>query len=209
MCIFVTIFLMVKLEFSYKRMFSQNIKLFLLLFMVMDLILEQLFVRLIMSEALLVSPILGTFVITEFIMTMSAEDLRAFIISYFIETSIVVLSRIYIGPLIEKIEYHTQKAIIGLSLKFRLFRRCFKNILAKQLATQLQLMSLNEYNQKMLLKMDDKHNKRRFEFQREKGEGLEALLGSVNSYSSQTMALFMIPPTLTFIMLFANETKIA
>ena len=71
------------------------------MFMLLDIVLEQLFVRLIMSEALLVSPILGTFVITEFIMTMGAEDLRAFIISYFIETGIVVLSRLFIGPWIE------------------------------------------------------------------------------------------------------------
>ena len=40
MCIFVCILLMIKLEFSYKKMFSQNIKTFLLLFMIFDLILE-------------------------------------------------------------------------------------------------------------------------------------------------------------------------
>ena len=40
MCIFVCILLMIKLEFSYKKIFSQNIKTFLLLFMLGDLILE-------------------------------------------------------------------------------------------------------------------------------------------------------------------------
>ena len=114
--------------------------------MLLDIVLEQLFVRLIMSEALLVSPILGTFVITEFIMTMGAEDLRAFIISYFIETGIVVLSRLFIGPWIEQLELYTQKAVIKLSMKFKMCRNCFKNILMKQLATQMQLMSLNEYH---------------------------------------------------------------
>ena len=43
--------------------------------MVMDMVLEQILVRLVMNEALLVSPLLGTFVVTEFIMTMSSEDL--------------------------------------------------------------------------------------------------------------------------------------
>ena len=71
----------------------------------MDMVLEQLMVRLIMSEALLVSPILGTFVITEFIMTMGAEDLKQFIQSYFIETTIVICSRIWIGPWVELLEY--------------------------------------------------------------------------------------------------------
>ena len=47
-----------------------------------------------------------------------------------------------------------------------------------------------------------------FAFQSEKGEGSEALLGSVLTYSSQTQALFLIPFVLLFIMTFANETKI-
>jgi hypothetical protein len=38
-----------------------------------------------MSEALLVAPLLGTFVITEFVMTMGAVDFKYFIGSYFIE----------------------------------------------------------------------------------------------------------------------------
>ena len=75
-CVFVAIFIMVKLEFSYKKVFSDNIKVFLLSFMIMDIFLEQIMVRLVLNEALLVSPVLGTFVITEFIMTMGAEDLQ-------------------------------------------------------------------------------------------------------------------------------------
>ena len=71
--------------------------------------------------------------------------------------------------------------------KFVFCRTCFRNILNKQLATQLQLMSLNEYNQRKMLKEDEdgvRRKGKRFEFQREKGEGLEALLGSVNTYAS-------------------------
>ena len=40
MCIFVAMFLMIKLEFSYKKIFSENIKLFLFLLMIMDIVLE-------------------------------------------------------------------------------------------------------------------------------------------------------------------------
>ena len=54
-----------------------------------------------------------------------------------------------------------------------------------------------------------KKESKKFNFQKEKGEGLEALLGSVNTYASQTQALFLIPFTLFFIMTFSNETKIA
>ena len=216
-CLFVGVGLMLKLEFSYTKIFSQNIKSFLLLFMVGDIVVEQFLVRLIMSEALLVSPLLGTFVIAEFIMTMGADDLRAFIISYFIETTIVVISRVYIGPWVEKLEMWTQIVTIRLSKKYKWVRDLFKDVLVKQLATQLQLMSLTEFNDRRVHQLkqqeeDEEKNvqkKRKFfAFQREKGEGSEALLGSVLTYSSQAQALFLIPFVLLFIMMFANETKI-
>ena len=126
MCVFTTIFLMIKLEFSYTKIFSKNIKTFLLLFMFGDIVIEQLLVRLIMAEALLVSPILGTFVVTEFIMTMGAEDLQSFIISYFIESMIVVISRIFVGPWVEKLEAVTQITIIKLSQRITWVRNMFK-----------------------------------------------------------------------------------
>ena len=52
----------------------------------------------------------------------------------------------------------------------------------------MQLMSLNEFSQQRSLKEDEKVRKakesKKFDFQKEKGEGLEALLGSVNTYAS-------------------------
>lgn len=58
-----------------------------------------------MGEALLTTPLLGCFVVMEFIMTMGANDFQSFIISYFIETGLVVVSRTYIGPLVENLEF--------------------------------------------------------------------------------------------------------
>jgi hypothetical protein len=103
-CIFVTIFLMYKVEFSYTKIFSNNITFFLTAFMVLDILTEQILVRQVMSEALLVSPMLGTFVVTEFIMTMGANDFRSFIISYFIEIAVQTISRVLVGPFVEKLE---------------------------------------------------------------------------------------------------------
>jgi hypothetical protein len=45
-------------------------------YMFMDIINEQILVRVILEEALLVAPILTTFTVTEFIMTMGANDLK-------------------------------------------------------------------------------------------------------------------------------------
>jgi len=196
MCMIITIGLLVKLQFSYTKMFSDNIYTFLVLFMIMDIILEQLLHRVIMSESLLVSPILGAFVITEFVMTMGADDFQNFIISYFIETALVVTGRIYIGPAVERIEYYTQHFAIWLSLKWSFAERIFRKILRRQLLIQTQLQNLSEFHH-------FKKNTRK-----ETGEGMEALLGSTASYASQVQALFITPVVLVFIIFFAQETKI-
>jgi len=125
---------MVKLEFSYTKIFSDNITVFLITFVTLDILIEQLLVRCLMSEALLVSPIFGAFVVTEFIMTMGAEDFQSFITSYFIEAAIVVVSRTYIGPLVERAEAATQVVVIKLSLKYRKAREMFKGVLVQQLS---------------------------------------------------------------------------
>lgn len=73
-CMLTALILMVRLEFSYSELFGKNIMEFLVLFVIADLVLEQLLTRVFMSEALLVSPILGSVVTTEFIMTMGADN---------------------------------------------------------------------------------------------------------------------------------------
>jgi hypothetical protein len=84
-----------------------------------------------MSEALLVAPLIGTFVITEFVMTMGAVDFKYFIGSYFIEITLQVISRTYIGPFIEKVEALTQIMTIKLSMRFEFIRKLAGNILVK------------------------------------------------------------------------------
>ena len=144
-CLVVTLFLMVKLEFSYSELFGKNILACLILFTVGDLILEQLLTRVLMSEALLVSPILGAIVTTEFIMTMGADDFQSFITAYFAQTAIVVAARSYVGPWIERLEAKAQRIVIDLSKDHRWAERAFKGVLVRQLTQQLRLINLSEY----------------------------------------------------------------
>lgn len=57
-----------------------------------------------MGEALMATPLLAVFTSLEFIMTMGANDFQSFIFSYFAEVGLVIVSRTYIGPLVEKVE---------------------------------------------------------------------------------------------------------
>lgn len=70
----------------------------------------------------------------------------------------MVVSRIYIGPFVEKIEVLTQITIIKLSKRFPKVRAMFSSILVKQMAAQLQLMSLNEFNAKKKKRLDENEN---------------------------------------------------
>lgn len=103
----------------------------MIIFMMFDIILEQILVRSILQEALLVAPLLGSFTIVEFIMTMGANDLKAFIFSYFISFTVTMTDRIFLAPFVEKIEAWTQRLFIFLAQKSRFFNWLFRNILIK------------------------------------------------------------------------------
>ena len=58
-CVGVSLLLMIKLEFTYTSIFRSNVSIFLVVFMVIDIVLEQILSRIVLGEALLLSPILG------------------------------------------------------------------------------------------------------------------------------------------------------
>lgn len=87
-------------------------------------------------------------------MTMGADDFKYFLLSYVIDTTIVIVNRSYIGPFVERIEAETQVITIKMSKKYKFCRGIFRNILVKQMAAQMQLMSLNEFNLKKKKRLD-------------------------------------------------------
>lgn len=73
----------------------------------------------------------SVFTSLEFIMTMGADDFQSFIFSYFAEVALVIVSRTYVGPLVEKMEVQTQKLAVMLSKKFPFFEALFRNVLRR------------------------------------------------------------------------------
>ena len=131
MCLMIIMFLMVKLEFSYTKMYASNIIIWLIIFIVMDIFIEQLLVRVVFEEALLIAPVFGSFLVVEFIMTMGAESFQEFIFSHFIETAILVLSRTYVTPLVEKLEHKVQRLTIWASIRNKCCEKLFHRMLKK------------------------------------------------------------------------------
>jgi hypothetical protein len=192
----------------------------LVVFAVVDLLLEQVLTRLLMSEALLVSPILGAVVVSEFITTMGADDFEGFIVAYAAQTAIVVASRTYLAPWLEKLEAAIQRYVLSLSQRHAWAASLFRSHLVRQLNYQLQLLNLAEYQAEARKDAAESESgdgedagaastvKRAKREVLERNEGLEALLGSVASYAAQTAAVFFVPVAVLFISLFAYETQI-
>ena len=146
MWLVIAAFVMLKIQFSFTQTFQSNIYIFLVVFMITDIILEQILTRIVMSESLLVTPILAVFNVIEFVMIMGAVDFQSIVISFFNETTLTVALRIYIGPAVEKIELYSQKLTIWLSLKFSFFERILRKTLRRQLHIQTQLQNLSEFH---------------------------------------------------------------
>ena len=122
---------MIKLELSYESFFSSHILYFLMGFTILDVFIDHILNKLIMGEALLVSPLLSSFIVTEFVMTMGANSFETFVISYFVETGLVVVSRTYVTPFMERMEMYLFRAVIKLAQRYRLFRWLFENLLRR------------------------------------------------------------------------------
>jgi hypothetical protein len=134
-----------KLEFSYTRMFGRNLQICLIFFAVFDLIVEQLLTRIFMSEALLISPILGAVVTSEFVTTLGSQNFQEFILAYFMQIFIQILSRTYMGPTLEKIELFVQRQIVEYARTHDWAEKAFKRFLVRHLHEQLQRVNLREY----------------------------------------------------------------
>lgn len=203
-----------KLEFSYTKMFGRNLLACLIFFAVFDLILEQLLTRIFMSEALLISPILGALVTSEFITTLGAQDFQSFITAYFAQSVIQILSRTYVGPALEKLELAAQRFIVSYSRDHVWAEKTFKRFLVRHLHEQLQRVNLREYQGRgeaeeaaegQTAAPETKEGGQQDVLDRD--DGLEALLGSVATYAAHTQALFQVPIALVFLIVLAHETK--
>jgi len=87
----------------------------------------------IVREALLVTPILTSLTLTEFVMTIGASSFLGFIISYYIEHLIAIITRIYIEPLVEKIEFKSFDLFLKLCYKYKCINYLFGNFVKNSL----------------------------------------------------------------------------
>jgi len=121
--LFFALGMMYLLKFSFTKVFQNNVIYFQLSLVLIEILLEQILTRVVVKEALLVSPLLTSLMVTEFVMTLGSSSFLGFIISYYIEHMLAIVTRIYLEPLIEKIEFLSFKLFLKLCAKYKWINR--------------------------------------------------------------------------------------
>eukprot|EP01022_Parablepharisma_sp_SALTPOND_P014603 TRINITY_DN20009_c0_g2_i2.p1 TRINITY_DN20009_c0_g2~~TRINITY_DN20009_c0_g2_i2.p1 ORF type:complete len:2825 (-),score=233.62 TRINITY_DN20009_c0_g2_i2:4128-12602(-) len=192
-CLVAALILLIELEFSYTSIFRNNIGIFLTVFMLHDLALERLLTNVVLGEALLVTPIMGAFVLIHLIMILTSGDFEGYLYSYFIQSTVLVIARIYLNPVLERIESWVLKLTIYLSQKSAFFQKLFRKVLIRNLLAQSKLQSKAA---QLTIGENDV------------SEGMESVLKNVSLFTTQTQALLMSPVAMFLIINFADETRL-
>ncbi|CAM9190967.1 unnamed protein product, partial [Laminaria digitata] len=173
-------------EFSYSNTFAVHVYMFIVGFklaqMFMDLVLEGL-----LREHLMVAPLLVVVGITEQLVTMGAEDFKDFVVSFFVELSVMMLERLYLDPGVKEMSKLYPRWRMMWRRRFSRHRRMTREDKAKE---EMEWRKINED----------------IELER---EGVEPLLDSYFVYSTEVLGLFLMPGVIALIMVFSKQTKMA
>ncbi|CAM9426180.1 unnamed protein product, partial [Ectocarpus fasciculatus] len=173
-------------EFSYSNTFATYVYQFIVGFkiaqMFMDLVLEGL-----LRELLMVAPLLVIVGITEQLVTMGAEDFKDFVVSFFVELSVMMLERLYLDPGTKEMSKLYPRWRMMWKRRFSRRRRMTREDKAKE---EMAWRKINED----------------IELER---EGVEPLLDSYFVYSTEVLGMFIMPGVIFLIMVFSQQTKMA
>ena len=183
---FLSLFTTFKLELSYTVVMGHNLYSFLLMFFLLDIIIYQLFARLILEEALLVAPFFAALTLNEVMVTMAADNFVDFILAYVFVIAMILFMRMYFNPVMQKIEDKSMLLAIKLIAKYHWAEVLLKRIVMRQ------------------LKM---HNSLASALSRDSGTNMEGLLDTMTYYSAQVQALLMTPFVFLLIYMFGDETQ--
>jgi hypothetical protein len=172
-------------EFSYSQWFADNVYTFIILFKVAQVGLDIVF-KSVMKEHLMTNPLIILVGMTEILVTMGASDFTEFVMSFFLELSIVGIERLYLDPLV---------------------KTCYK------LLPRWQMQFQRRFGDRRKMTREDKA-KEEMEWRRVneaielEAEGIEPLMDSYSVYTCETVALLCTPFLNLLLMCFREETRI-
>lgn len=173
------------LEFSYSSTFEKNVYFAVVIFKVLQIIID-VFVGEFLQEKLMDVPLVVVLKLTEILITMGASDFVDFTFTYFVVMSMMIIERMYTGPAVKNMK------IFWPRWKMILQRKWFR----QTVRTQEQ-------------KREDEAKWRRANEEIEmKSESVESLLDSYGMYSVEVISGLLSPIVNIFLMVFFHQVEI-
>ena len=176
--------LMIVWEFSYSEIFSGNIYFWIIVFKMIQMLMDQV-LAMAMKENLLIASLMVSIEITEFMISMGAPNLMEFIQSYFVELALMVFERLIFDPGLKHIAKLWPKWKMLLKRRFAKKRHMTREQRAREEAEWKRV------NEEIALE----------------SEGVEPLLDSYAVYANETISMLLGVFVLGFIYYF-DETQI-
>ena len=166
---------------------------------IIDILIEEFFLKIIFKEALLAAPLLVINRIMKFITLIEIGGFTSTIIIYFISTIIDSVMVVFIIPVLDKIEFL-------LFTKIHLFRLKHMNKLMYKLMHKIVIINNFLYNEE---KWKEEYEKQVYKYLNKKDElSLEPILRINYLFSIKLMAVLFNPITVFIFYHFSEETKI-
>jgi hypothetical protein len=172
-------------EFSYSQWFADNVYTFIILFKVTQVGIDMLF-KSIMKEHLMSNPLIILVGLTEILVTMGASDFTEFVLSFFVDLSIVCIERLYLDPLVKHCYKLTPRWKMQFNRRFGNRRKMTREDKAKE---EMEWRRVNE-----AIELE--------------AEGIEPLMDSYSVYSCECVALLCTPFMNLLLMIVREETRI-
>ena len=109
-------------EFSYSSTFETYVYQFIVLFKIIQMIMDHVLGDL-MKEAFLLAPLMVVIEVSEILITMGASDFIDFTLSFFVELSVMIIERLYLDPGLRTLMASWPKYKLMIRRKFRKRRR--------------------------------------------------------------------------------------
>uniref|UniRef100_A0A7S2LSA9 IPT/TIG domain-containing protein n=1 Tax=Leptocylindrus danicus TaxID=163516 RepID=A0A7S2LSA9_9STRA len=173
------------LEFSYSSTFERNVYCAVVLFKALQIIIDA-FIGEFLQEKLMDIPLVVVLKLIEILITMGASDFVDFTFTYFVVLSMMIIERMYIGPVVKymKIFWPRWKMI----LQRKMFRKTIRTPKQKQ---------------------EDEAKWKRINDEIEmKSESIESLLDSYGTYSVEVISGLLSPIVNIFLMVFFHQIEI-
>lgn len=211
--------LLIKLEFSYSTIYGENLYLFVIAYGIFDFIFEEITLKILLKEALLVSPLISVNKIVAFLCILGANDFGSFLCAYLIKLSLKLFIRLYITPILDNIYrviYLKLKSIIDNNdINTNNNKKNVKEITNSRGTIKVRLSKFiansffeeNNYTKTSILNLDNSKNidTSKTEFQRK--NTIEVILRLLLNTTTDIISLYLIPFVLMTIWIFRSSTK--